>query len=41
MTMRFSNKETTKFFATSKTEFQDKTMDFDGYQIHYIEKGAN
>ena len=40
MTMRFSNKETTKFFAASKTEFQDKTMDFDGYQIHYVETGS-
>lgn len=39
MTMRFSNNETRKFFAASKTEFQDKTVVFDGYKIHYVETG--
>lgn len=39
ITMRFSNKETIKFFATSKTAFQDKTIDFDGYKIHYVATG--
>ena len=39
MTMRFSRKETTKFFAASKTEFQDETIVFDGYKIHYVETG--
>ncbi|MDI5949523.1 alpha/beta fold hydrolase [Flavobacterium yafengii] len=39
MTMRFSNKETITFFAPSKTEFQDKTIGFDGYKIHYVETG--
>jgi pimeloyl-ACP methyl ester carboxylesterase len=39
MTMRYSNKETKKFFAVSKTEFQDKTIAFEGYKIHYIETG--
>jgi pimeloyl-ACP methyl ester carboxylesterase len=39
MTMRFSNKETTKFFAVSKTEFQDNTIAFDGYKIHYVATG--
>jgi pimeloyl-ACP methyl ester carboxylesterase len=39
MTMRYSNKETTKFFAGSKTEFQDKTIVFEGYKIHYVETG--
>ena len=39
MTMRFSNKETTKFFADSQTAFQDKTIVFDGYKIHYLETG--
>jgi pimeloyl-ACP methyl ester carboxylesterase len=37
--MRFSNKETTKFFADSQTAFQDKTIVFDGYKIHYLETG--
>lgn len=40
MTMRFSRTETTKFFDVSKTEFQDKTLNFDGYKIHYIQTGA-
>ncbi|RKS92260.1 pimeloyl-ACP methyl ester carboxylesterase [Flavobacterium limicola] len=39
MTMRYSNKETKKFFAVSKTEFQDKTIAFDGYKIHYVATG--
>ncbi|MFV8337016.1 alpha/beta fold hydrolase [Flavobacterium sp. RSP29] len=39
MTMRFSNKETSKFFAPSKIEFQDKTIAFEGYKIHYVETG--
>lgn len=39
MTMRYSNKETTKFFAVSKTDFQDKTIAFDGYKIHYVATG--
>lgn len=39
MTMRYSNKETTKFFAGSKTEFQDKTIVFEGYKIHYVATG--
>ncbi|MFV8271042.1 alpha/beta fold hydrolase [Flavobacterium sp. GT2N3] len=39
MTMRFSNKETTKFFGASQTRFQDKTIVFDGYKIHYVETG--
>ncbi|MBG6187257.1 alpha/beta fold hydrolase [Flavobacterium sp. CAN_S2] len=39
MTMRYSNKETKKFFAISKTEFQDKTIAFDGYKIHYVATG--
>ncbi|QIH38176.1 alpha/beta hydrolase [Flavobacterium sp. Sr18] len=40
MTMRFSNKETTKFFGASKTEFQDKTIAFEGYKIHYVATGS-
>ena len=39
MTMRYSNKETKKFFAGSKTEFQDKIIAFDGYKIHYVATG--
>ena len=39
MTMRFSDKETTKFFATSKTPFQDKTITFEGFKIHYVATG--
>ncbi|MFV8369172.1 alpha/beta fold hydrolase [Flavobacterium sp. LB2R40] len=39
MTMRFSNAETTQFFAASRTAFQDKTISFDGYKIHYVETG--
>lgn len=39
MTMRYSNKETKKFFAVSKTDFQDKTIAFDGYKIHYVATG--
>lgn len=39
MTMRYSNKETKKFFAGSKTEFQDKTIAFEGYKIHYVATG--
>ena len=39
MTMRYSNKETKKFFAVSKTEFQDKTIAFEGYKIHYVATG--
>ena len=39
MTMRFSNKETKKFFAVSNTEFQDKTIVFERYKIHYVETG--
>lgn len=39
MMMRFSNKETKKFFAVSKTEFQDKTIAFEGYKIHYVATG--
>ena len=39
MTMRFSNKETTNFFADSQTAFQDKTIVFDGYKMHYVETG--
>ena len=39
MTMRYSNKETKKFFAVSKTEFQDKTIVFEGYKIHYVATG--
>ena len=39
MTMRFSDKETTNFFATSKTTFQDKTLAFEGYKIHYVATG--
>lgn len=39
MTMRYSDKETTKFFATSKIEFQDKTVAFEGYKIHYVATG--
>ena len=39
MTMRFSNKGATKFFADSQTTFQDKTIVFDGYKIHYVETG--
>ncbi|SHM27132.1 Pimeloyl-ACP methyl ester carboxylesterase [Flavobacterium xanthum] len=39
MTMRYSDKETTKFFADSKTEFQDKTVVFEGYKVHYVATG--
>lgn len=39
MTMRYSDKETTKFFAGSKTEFQDKTVVFEGYKVHYVATG--
>ncbi|PIF63505.1 pimeloyl-ACP methyl ester carboxylesterase [Flavobacterium sp. 11] len=39
MTMRFSNKETITFFTPSKIEFQDKTIAFEGYKIHYVETG--
>lgn len=39
MTMRFSNKETVNFFGASKTEFQDKTIVFDGYKMHYVATG--
>lgn len=39
MTMRYSNKETKKFFAGSKTEFQDKTIAFEGYKMHYVATG--
>ena len=39
MTMRFSNKEAIKFFADSQTIFEDKTIVFDGYKIHYVETG--
>lgn len=39
MTMRYSNKETKKIFAVSKTEFQDKTIAFEGYKIHYVATG--
>lgn len=40
MTLRFSNKETKKYFEASNTEFQDKTIVFEGYKIHYLETGA-
>ncbi|WP_338645646.1 alpha/beta hydrolase [Flavobacterium sp. KS-LB2] len=40
MTMRFSNKETIKFFSASRTVFQDKIIGFDGYKIHYLETGS-
>jgi pimeloyl-ACP methyl ester carboxylesterase len=39
MTMRYSNKETTKFFADSQTAFQDSTIVFDGYKMHYVTTG--
>jgi len=41
VTMRYSNKETRKFFATSKTAFKDSTILFDGYKIHYVTTGSD
>lgn len=39
MTLRFSKKETIKYFEKSAVAFKDKTKQFDGYKIHYIETG--
>jgi pimeloyl-ACP methyl ester carboxylesterase len=39
MMLRYSNKETAKYFAVSKIEFQDKTIAFEGYKIHYVTAG--
>ena len=39
MTLRFSKKETLKYFQKSAVPFQDKTKYISGNKIHYIETG--
>ena len=39
MKMRFSNKQTKKYFDKVSTAFQDKTIVFEEHTVHYVETG--
>ena len=39
MKMRTSTKKTKEFFNSNATAYQDRTFEFDGHQIHYIQTG--
>ena len=39
MTMRFSEKETTTYFASKKIAYANKTMQIGEHQLHYLETG--
>jgi len=39
MTMRFSEKETTTYFASEKIAYANKTMQIGEHQLHYLETG--
>lgn len=39
MKMRMSSVKTKEFFGAKKIEFIDKTIDFDGHSLHYIQTG--
>jgi pimeloyl-ACP methyl ester carboxylesterase len=41
MTMRMNTKETIAFFEASKTQYIDKTIQFEDYKLHYIQTGSN